>query len=161
VHLGLVDKDKVVSTLSGVVQLQWELHRTQTARWPATGRHIMASYDADEVVVYQAYRPSIGRYAAEHGRFGGADFSFGRMSWIKPNFLWMMYRSGWGTKSGQEVTLAVHLKAEHRSNAAPSSLDYAATCFAAMRKNGERIERDQGQGELALSQTLSHAVFGS
>jgi hypothetical protein len=32
------------------------------------------------------------------------------MSWIKPNFLWMMYRSGWGTKPNQEVTLAVRLK---------------------------------------------------
>jgi hypothetical protein len=32
------------------------------------------------------------------------------MSWIKPNFLWMMYRSGWGTKGGQEVTLAVRLR---------------------------------------------------
>jgi hypothetical protein len=29
------------------------------------------------------------------------------MSWIKPNFLWMMYRSGWATKEGQEVVLAV------------------------------------------------------
>jgi hypothetical protein len=32
------------------------------------------------------------------------------MSWIKPNFLWMMYRSGWGTKEGQEVTLALRLR---------------------------------------------------
>lgn len=32
------------------------------------------------------------------------------MSWIKPNFLWMMYRSGWGTKEGQEVTLTVKIK---------------------------------------------------
>ena len=39
-----------------------------------------------------------------------AAFSLGRMSWIKPNFLWMMYRSGWGTKEGQEVTLAVRLR---------------------------------------------------
>jgi hypothetical protein len=61
------------------------------------------------VVVYQAYRPEIGRFAARHGYFGG-EFSMGRMSWIKPNFLWMMYRSGWGTKPGQEVTLAVRLK---------------------------------------------------
>jgi Domain of unknown function (DUF4291) len=28
----------------------------------------------------------------------------------KPNFLWMMYRSGWGTKDGQEVTLAIWLR---------------------------------------------------
>jgi hypothetical protein len=32
------------------------------------------------------------------------------MSWIKPNFLWMMYRCGWGSKGGQEVVLAVRLK---------------------------------------------------
>jgi hypothetical protein len=32
------------------------------------------------------------------------------MSWIKPNFLWMMYRCGWGTKQGQEVTLALRLR---------------------------------------------------
>ncbi len=31
------------------------------------------------------------------------------MSWIKPNFLWMMYRSGWGTKENQEVVLALRL----------------------------------------------------
>jgi len=65
--------------------------------------------DAETIVVYQAYRPSIGRYAAEKGHFGG-EFSLSRMSWIKPNFLWMMYRSGWGTKGGQEVTLAVRLR---------------------------------------------------
>jgi hypothetical protein len=32
------------------------------------------------------------------------------MSWIKTNFLWMMYRSGWGTKVGPEITLAVTIK---------------------------------------------------
>ena len=32
------------------------------------------------------------------------------MSWVKPNYLWMMYRSVWGTKEGQEVTLAVRLR---------------------------------------------------
>src|SRR5690606_25469138 len=46
---------------------------------------------------------------ARHGHFGG-EFGLGRMSWIKPNFLWMMYRSGWGTKEGQEVTFAVRLR---------------------------------------------------
>jgi Domain of unknown function (DUF4291) len=64
------------------------------------------------VLVYQAFRPSIGKFALEHGIFGGPDFSFSRMSWIKPNFLWIMYRSGWGTKEGQETTLAVRLSRE-------------------------------------------------
>ena len=32
------------------------------------------------------------------------------MSWIKPNFLWMMYRCGWATKPGQESVLAVRIR---------------------------------------------------
>jgi hypothetical protein len=32
------------------------------------------------------------------------------MSWIKPNFLWMMYRSQWGQAEGQEVVLAIRLR---------------------------------------------------
>lgn len=77
--------------------------------WPKTGRHIMAQYDDDKVIVYQSYRPEIGNFAAMHQCFGG-EFSLNRMTWIKPNFLWMMYRNGWGTKEGQEVVLAIHLK---------------------------------------------------
>jgi len=84
-------------------------HAAQSAGWPRAGRHVMAQFDADTVVVYQAYRPEIGHFAASHGYFGGA-FSLGRMSWIKPNFLWMMYRSGWATKEGQEVVLAIWLR---------------------------------------------------
>lgn len=69
-------------------------HRTepylaQAERWPRAGRDILAQLDAESVVVYQAFRPSIGRFALAHGHFGG-DFSLSRMSWIKPNFLWMM-----------------------------------------------------------------------
>ncbi len=90
--------------------MQFEPYGRVAAGWPDAGRHILATFTDDSVVVYQAYRQSIGRFAADHGRFGGPDFSFGRMSWIKPNFLWMMYRSGWGTKPDQEVTLAVHLR---------------------------------------------------
>ncbi len=81
----------------------------QTAQLPQIGRHIVAQYDETSVVVYQAYRPEIAHFAVEHGYFGG-EFSFSRMSWIKPNFLWMMYRSGWGTKAEQEVILAVQIK---------------------------------------------------
>ncbi len=76
---------------------------------PKTGRYILAQYDDESIVVYQAYRPAIGLFAASNNYFGG-DFSFNRMSWIKPNFLWMMYRSGWGTKSGQEISLAIKIK---------------------------------------------------
>jgi hypothetical protein len=87
-----------------------EAYMAQAARWPQSGRYILAHYDESSIVVYQAYRPAIGQFAVAHGYFGGSSFSCNRMSWIKTNFLWMMYRSGWGTKEGQEVVLAVRLK---------------------------------------------------
>jgi hypothetical protein len=91
------------------VNLPTERYPDQVTTWPSEGKHILAHYDADSIVVYQAYRPSIGEYAIKHGEFGG-DFSYARMSWIKPNFLWMMYRSGWGTTEGQEITLGLRLR---------------------------------------------------
>ena len=81
----------------------------QTKCWPQIGRHILAQFDDETIIVYQAYRPSIGRFAIENGHFGG-DFKYSRMSWIKPNFLWMMYRSQWGQAKGQEVVLGIRLR---------------------------------------------------
>jgi hypothetical protein len=91
------------------VKLAVEPYRAQVELWPKTGRHILAQFDETSVVVYQAYNRTIGEFAAKNGFFGG-EFGYGRMSWIKPNFLWMVFRSGWGTKENQEVTLAVRLK---------------------------------------------------
>ena len=89
--------------------LRAELYVEQASRWPSKGKHILAHYAAETIVVYQAYRSSIGEYASKNGAFGG-DFSYSRMSWIKPNFLWMMFRSGWGTKEGQEIILGLRLR---------------------------------------------------
>jgi hypothetical protein len=86
-----------------------ERYIDQIAQWPKVGRHILAQFDEASVFVYQAYRTSIGEFAVTHGYFGG-EFSYSRMSWIKTNFLWMMYRSGWGMKAGQEVTLAIRIR---------------------------------------------------
>jgi uncharacterized protein DUF4291 len=91
------------------MHLPTERYVDQVARWPAKGRHILAHHDAETIVVYQAYRPSIAEHAIRHCEFG-EGFSYARMSWIKPNFLWMMYRSGWGTKEGQETTLGLRLR---------------------------------------------------
>ncbi|WUD71917.1 DUF4291 domain-containing protein [Streptomyces sp. NBC_00510] len=71
-------------------------------------RLIRAAHTEDTVTVYQAYRPEIGDHAAQHGRFP-ASWSRSRMTWIKPSFLWMMYRSGWGRKDGQERVLALDI----------------------------------------------------
>ncbi|MDX3612057.1 DUF4291 domain-containing protein [Streptomyces europaeiscabiei] len=72
---------------------------------------VRARHTADTVTVYQAYRPEIGGPAARHGRFPAA-WKRDRMTWIKPSFLWMMYRCGWGTKEGQETVLAVEMTRE-------------------------------------------------
>lgn len=93
------------------MMLETEPYLKQVKVWPRSGRHILAHYDETSIVVYQAYRPALGVYAVEYGQFGG-EFDYSRMSWIKPNFLWMMYRSGWGTKENQEVTLALRIRRE-------------------------------------------------
>lgn len=69
---------------------------------------VRARYTESTVTVYQAYRPEIGRAAARTGRFPSA-WKRDRMTWIKPSFLWMMYRCGWGTKENQETVLAVEI----------------------------------------------------
>ena len=91
------------------MKLKTKLYTEQIKDWPHKGRHIMAQFDEEKIIVYQSYRSEIGHFAAKNQFFGGA-FSLNRMTWIKPNFLWMMYRNGWGTKVGQEVVLAIHLK---------------------------------------------------
>ncbi|MET0355460.1 MAG: DUF4291 domain-containing protein [Cellvibrio sp.] len=89
--------------------MEYKLYKEQVKEWPGAGEHILANYDDESISVYQAYRPAIADYAVKHQHFGG-EFSFTRMSWIKPNFLWMMYRSGWASKEGQERILEIRLK---------------------------------------------------
>jgi hypothetical protein len=67
---------------------------------------IRAFYDRETFVVYQAYSAPIADVAIKAQKFV-EPFSFGRMTWIKPSFLWLMHRSNWGGKKGQERTLAV------------------------------------------------------
>jgi hypothetical protein len=71
-------------------------------------RQIRADFDANTIVVYQAYRPAIADAALAAGRFV-PPFSLLRMTWIKPSLLWLMHRSNWARKSGQQRILAVRL----------------------------------------------------
>ncbi|MFI0237184.1 DUF4291 domain-containing protein [Streptomyces sp. NPDC016845] len=75
---------------------------------PFPRHEIRARYTDSTVTVYQAYAPEIGLPAARDGRFP-AGWKRDRMTWVKPSFLWMMYRCGWATKPGQEVVLAVEI----------------------------------------------------
>jgi Domain of unknown function (DUF4291) len=132
------------------VAFLFEPYLEQVKVWPSEGRHILAQFADDTVIVYQAYRPTIGRFAVENGTFGG-DFSYERMSWVKPNFLWMMYRSGWGTKTDQEVTLALRIRRsffdELLAQAVPSTWDEErfateAEWSVAVRRSAVRLQWD-------------------
>jgi hypothetical protein len=84
------------------------IHTIVIVRDPTPAREVRAAFDAETIVVYQAYPPAIADAALAAGTFV-APFKLDRMTWIKPSFLWMMYRSGWATKSGQERVLAVRV----------------------------------------------------
>lgn len=73
-------------------------------------REIRASYDHETIRVYQAYSDPIADSALKHQTFVSPPFSMNRMTWIKPSFLWMMYRAGWGHKDeGQRRILAIDI----------------------------------------------------
>lgn len=78
--------------------------------WPQSGQHILAYQTEDCLVVYQAYNNAIADFAIKNQFLGGSSFSYSRMSWIKPNFLWMMYRCGWASKENQERVIALWIK---------------------------------------------------
>lgn len=79
-------------------------------------REIRAVYTDETIRVYQAYNEQIAKEAVAKGTFG-SSFSMNRMTWIKPSFLWMMYRCGWGEKENQEHILAIDVKGECFDNA--------------------------------------------
>ncbi len=72
-------------------------------------KEIRALYTADTIRVYQAYNEVIAKDAVMKGTFD-AGFKLDRMTWIKPSFLWMMCRCGWGTKENQDHVLAIDMK---------------------------------------------------
>ncbi len=74
----------------------------------ASSYEVRADYDATSIVVYQAYGEPIAAPALKTQTFQ-APFSFNRMTWIKPSFLWLMERSNWAQKPGQECILAVRI----------------------------------------------------
>lgn len=89
-----------------------QLHKEETIH---KERRILATYDETTIRIYQAYNNRIADEALKLGRFGNS-FKMDRMTWIKPSFLWMMYRSGWGTKIDQERILAIDITREGFDN---------------------------------------------
>ncbi|MGR4973666.1 DUF4291 domain-containing protein [Pseudomonas sp. LARHCG127] len=76
-------------------------------------QQIRAVYDDKTIRVYQAYSDAIADSALTRGTFVSPPFKMERMTWIKPSFLWMMYRAGWGFKDeGQKRILAIDITRE-------------------------------------------------
>ncbi|RFB82132.1 hypothetical protein B5K08_30965 [Rhizobium leguminosarum bv. trifolii] len=74
---------------------------------------IRAVYNEQTIRVYQAYSDQIADAALRQGAFVSPPFKIDRMTWIKPSFLWMMYRAGWGLKdAGQARILAIDISRE-------------------------------------------------
>ncbi|KAL9641861.1 hypothetical protein ABK040_011846 [Willaertia magna] len=79
--------------------------------WPSAGNHIIASYTDDAVLVFQAFNDEIADYALQHQKFEGCQaYNDTRMTWVKSNWLWMMYRSNYATKKNQTRILGLWLK---------------------------------------------------
>lgn len=74
-------------------------------------KEVFAQYDRQCIRMYQAYNPIIAKEAIGLQTFGD-NFNLNRMTWIKPSFLWLMYRSNWGTKKNQECILAIDIYQE-------------------------------------------------
>ncbi len=96
-------------------------------------KEVFAQYDRQCLRVYQAYNPTIAKEAIALQRFG-ENFNLNRMTWIKPSFLWMMYRSNWGTKKNQECILALDIYQEKFEEllqkavlTSPDSADYTGS----------------------------------
>jgi hypothetical protein len=102
-----------MSLLSSKNKMKTEKYIQQVNRLPKYGKQIIGQIEAESIIVYQAFNPHIAEYAVKHQQFGGEHYSFNRMSWIKPGFLWMMYRAGWASKEHQQRILAITLPIQH------------------------------------------------
>jgi Domain of unknown function (DUF4291) len=74
-----------------------------------TYHQIRASYTETTITVYQAYNETIATAALSTQSLNVPTFKPDRMTWIKPSFRWILYRSGHATKPNQEHILALHM----------------------------------------------------
>ena len=68
-------------------------------------------WDAEGVWLYQAFNDAIADWAVDHQQLGGPQFNPLRMTWVKPSFAWVLYRSGYARKHNQ--TRILGLKVPH------------------------------------------------
>jgi hypothetical protein len=124
--------------------------------WPSSGQVVLAQYDDESIVVYQAFNAVTAAYAVEHQQLGGPRYSLDRMSWIKPNFMWMMYRCDWLRADGEQArVLAIRinrtffdelLRTAVASSFGASGMDDRASWRRAVRRSDVRLQWDPDHG---------------
>ena len=62
---------KKMATAQSCSRALWrtQLYMEQVGIWPKEGKHILAQYDEESIIVYQAYSPPIASYAIEHQKY--------------------------------------------------------------------------------------------
>lgn len=132
-----------------------EPYPKQQALLPQEGQNVIADHTQETLVVYQAFKPAIADFAVTHQAFGGPHYKHGRMTWIKPGFMWMMYRAGWASKMDQERILRLTIsragwniilsQAVHSSFQADHYIDQAAWKIA-LANSDVRLQWDPDHG---------------
>jgi len=125
---------------------------------PKEGQHIFGYQEDEQIVVYQAYNHQIADYALENQTFGGAHYSYNRMSWIKPNFLWMMYRCGWASKENQERVLAIWIHKIDFENVLGQAV--FSSFNPAYYTSHDEWKKELNQKEVRLQWDPDHDPFG-
>lgn len=126
---------------------------------PPKGQVILGQQTEEFIVVYQAYNKQIAEDATSNQKLGGNHFSYNRMSWIKPNFFWMMYRCGWAEKENQENVIAIWIKKSDFE----TILDNAV--YSSFQENiyqsREQWQSELQQKEVRLQWDPDHDPFGN
>jgi hypothetical protein len=96
---------------TGIMMMMYNTYNTSSMSHSSV-QVFEGEYDEEGVFVYQAYCNDIADYALENQKFGGPNFNPSRMTWIKPSFAWVLYRSGYGRKHNQDRVLKIKISHE-------------------------------------------------
>lgn len=87
-------------------QLRYKPYLDQLEAWPEKSRALVLQYDAESVVLYDSSRISFANKSVDQQQIlmRGSDPT--KPIWLKLGFLYTMARSNWGSREGQERTVA-------------------------------------------------------
>lgn len=124
-------------------EAQLEQHQCKLEGLHDSVQVFVGEWDAQGVYVYQAFCDEIADWALEHQQFGGPKFNTSRMTWIKPSFAWVLYRSGYGSKPGQNRVLKIKI-----SHTALADLLRQCKCVDTNKDTRSKRSADDGIGRI-------------